>query len=54
MSVLPPHVSPCADRPGECEGDVFDVNVDTDGLTRAYECARCGDLLADLIEGAEP
>lgn len=59
MAVLPPHVDPCRDRDGPCDGGPFDVIVETDGCTRAYLCSLCSTpddetLLADLIEGAEP
>lgn len=47
MPHLPYHVECCC-------GSRFDVTTETDGTTRAYFCAVCGELLADLIEGAEP
>ena len=53
-AVLPPHVDPCSERTGPCDGGVFDVVAETDGTTRAYLCVLCDRMLADLIEGAEP
>lgn len=47
MPYLPAHVPLCC-------GTRFEVTVETDGATRTYYCTICGELLADLIEGAEP
>lgn len=44
---LPPHVPTCC-------GSRFDIDVDADGTTAAYHCSICGELIADLILGAEP
>lgn len=47
MPHLPYDVDPCC-------GSRFDVHVEIDGTTRAYFCDECEELLADLIDGAEP
>ena len=48
-NVLPPIVEPC-----ECTGSIFAIESESDGISTVYECEECGELLADLICGAEP
>lgn len=47
MAWLPWHIDPCC-------GGTRSVNVVSDGTTDAYECPECGELIADVISGAEP
>ena len=55
MAWLPWHVTPgdgdctCENPPGR-----FGNVMETDGTTYAYICTGCGELIADLICGAEP
>ena len=49
MPVLPARVDSC-----ECGAKRTNVETVDDGITTAYYCGACGELLIDDVTGAEP